>query len=89
MRYGILAAALLLGTQPLAAQEAEDPFWARSPKSMSDYLSEGWKVVSHTHHVYGNGEEYSLVLSRDNKSVMCFVWIPPKKAVTASCRTLN
>lgn len=81
-------AAALTGAAPAVAQEAPR-LWNPSPKSMSDYITEGWKVISHTHEQYSNGNDYNFVLQRDNQAVICFVWVPERKDVTSSCRLLN
>lgn len=91
MRFGTFAtaiAALLLAGPPAAAQD-QALFWEKSSKTISDYLNEGWTIKSHAHHVYGDGEEYSFTLSSGSKSVLCFVWVPPRKARTSYCRVLN
>lgn len=91
MRYGTMAAALaaiLLNAQSAAAQD-RGALWANTPKSMSDHISEGWKISSHSADEFSNGRDYSFVLSRDNKSVICFVWVPVKKAAESHCRLLN
>lgn len=80
-------AGMLMGGSALA--QGADVLWTPSPRSMSDYITEGWKILSHKHEQYSNGDDHQFVLQQGNKAVICFVWIQPRKDVTSSCRLLN
>lgn len=90
MRYGVMPAVLagVLTTSVASAQD-KGGFWAGSPKSMSEYLNEGYRISSHTYDSYSNGTNYTFVLARDNRSVICYVWTQNRKDPETHCRLLN
>lgn len=85
---GVALAGLLMNGQPATAQES-DRLWSAAPKSMSQYISEGWQVRSHTHEQFDNGHDYTFTLQKDNQAVICFIWRPNRGDMEASCRLLN
>lgn len=93
MRRMTFLAPLLAASVGAQAVNAQQPaaFWSRIDKTMSDLLTEGWKISSHTEYVYGQGKvDYSFVLSKDNKAVICFVDDPSaNRGTTSVCRALN
>ncbi|MFC4254328.1 hypothetical protein GRI97_02750 [Altererythrobacter xixiisoli] len=83
-----MAATLLAAAVPVAAQD-NGVLWTAAPKSMSEYITEGWQISSHTYQQYSNGNDYNFILQKDNKAVICFVWLPERKDMVAHCRLLN
>ena len=84
----VLVAGALLGGKVASAQESA-AFWEVTPKSLSQYLSEGWKIVAMHYETYGNGVEYLYTLQKENQAVQCDVFKRPKKEPEVTCLSLS
>lgn len=67
--------------------------WVPIPKSMSELLNEGWKIVGfndyQTEMFSDNITSHTFVLANGSKYVICFLIDPAMNDTKSKCRALN
>ena len=92
MKRALLLAVLvanLIHSSIASAQEARTE-WVPLAKSLTVLLNEGWRIISHVQsRTDQTHDQYSFVLAKENKVVICLINNPQVNNAISRCRALN